>query len=637
MPADASNDTDRAGETPASNHTTSTRAQDRMLPAPAIRHQGGPNTGYTRQSAVTPSDHRRRYSFETQGSRSSGTNSDPFDQQQPLLTLARAPNASEKGLRTGVVSSIPARSSWSPPYRGHSSHDIDVGRRPGVPALAAVSMSGQKPAVRPCGPPDETLLECPQTVALNYQTICARLPDNATWYSPLEPQWAQLVACEACYEDKVRSSPFSERFVVLANSEVKHDDQVCQFGRPYLATALEHHGPAGDWQGFVSAASRRAHVAECRSKRRTYVRGRTWYRFRRRMTGLRICEACYLDRVASMPFAPEFQRLSHDELATLDEEQVICAFSVISISLAWGSAVVRNDYGIFCNAVKVIMQSHPCDAGGIKGVPWYTIEGGGSGFNVCQACYAGIICPYELGQFFILAQRDPEVRLLCDLHPTAPRFPLFVRKLAQAVNVADFSIFSLYAQRLCSIPICPRAQAKSDTPWYFLEDCAVCPECYETVVSHTALAGQIAVTYTRVRRPTLCGLYSMSMKRRWAAACTSGKIDEFVRFARHRLQVYGRTVPVMEHMLQAKSQQMKQALDYGVLSVSYDAGERHARTEGAGDGYLHGNAEVGWHHTWHGAESARLTSKMMEGILRAQRGDEWTTMAHLEEEWAEVE
>jgi hypothetical protein len=68
-----------------------------------------------------------------------------------------------------------------------------------------------------------------------------------------------------------------------------------------------------------------------------------------------------------------------------------------------------------------------------------------------------------MAPFFPLAARVPGLNLLCDLNPAAPRFLIFVQKLAQAVDVGDFSAFNNYVLGISGVPPCPRMNAQVDS------------------------------------------------------------------------------------------------------------------------------------------------------------------------------
>ncbi|KAI0022463.1 hypothetical protein F4780DRAFT_733027 [Xylariomycetidae sp. FL0641] len=448
----------------------------------------------------------------------------------------------------------------------------------------------------------------------------------------------EFAACEACYEDLLRGTCFAVQVPQLQSNQLgaKARSIACQAGQLYIRRALEYYMTSGDWDGFLAAIQGRLSAVSC-TKEAEGTRVQTWYRSRRPIRGLRVCDACFLDQIAYTPFEGEFTTMGNDEWGPTELRHRVCTFSIDAVNIAWASAVARRSFGIFWNAVVVILGSPKCRTRGTKGNPSYTIDDDRVNFNVCQACYAGVIAPFELGEFFVLAEQAEEEDTQCDLNTASPRFCLLARGIAHATNVGDFGIFRDYVRRLSTCPPCPRAQATSNETWYFIEDCAVCPECYEATVRGTVLAQSHRVVRLRIRFPVLCSVYSERMRREWARACSTGEISLFLEAARHRQQTYFRTVPAAEEIRRDKRQRMSVALDRGVMSAMHEAVDQHARTIGIGDGLLHGNNDLGWHRTWQGAESTRLTQVMQEEIGRVLSPEDWATISRLEREWAAVE
>ena len=103
------------------------------------------------------------------------------------------------------------------------------------------------------------------------------------------------------------------------------------------------------------------------------------------------------------------------------------------------------------------------------------------------------------------------------------------------------------------------------------------------------------------------------------------------------VRAYAQTISVAEKIKRLKLVRMKRAINLALLSVVYQVLEQHVLVAEADDEYLHGDATVGWHPTWYGAESARLIGLVYDGMANAQRSDEWRLIAPLESKWREFE
>ena len=136
-----------------------------------------------------------------------------------------------------------------------------------------------------------------------------------------------------------------------------------------------------------------------------------------------------------------------------------------------------------------------------------------------------------------------------------------------------------------------------------------------TVISDTSPAENFVLE--RRIDPNICSLYSPLMRRKWAEAHESGSFDEFLAYCRRRLGAYAQTISVAVKIKRLKLVRMKRVITLALLSVVYQVLERHVLVAEAGDEYLHGDATVGWHPTWYGAESARLIDLVCDGMANA--------------------
>ncbi|KAK8128903.1 hypothetical protein PG984_010011 [Apiospora sp. TS-2023a] len=265
------------------------------------------------------------------------------------------------------------------------------------------------------------------------------------WFTYDDEEMERVECCEACYEDRVADTAFADRFEEAASEPPDDlDSSKCILSIRYIQSALELFSKGDDWTGFLAAVKQRLRASECKGRMVTTA-STDWFTRFGQDEELWICEACFLDHVAMTDFRIHFTQTRDHNPPVATTAEFRCALSGGSVMVALEAALTRNDYGMFSNAIKAITSSKFCSPSGIRGGPWYTLQGGCANFQICQACYCGIIAPCEMGTFFDLADSqansDSMVRL-CDLNPAAPRFLSYVEKLAQVVDVGDFSAFA---------------------------------------------------------------------------------------------------------------------------------------------------------------------------------------------------
>ncbi|KAK8060780.1 hypothetical protein PG996_010710 [Apiospora saccharicola] len=265
------------------------------------------------------------------------------------------------------------------------------------------------------------------------------------WFTYDDEEMERVECCEACYEDRVADTAFADRFEEAASEPPDDlDSTKCILSIRYIQSALEFSSKGDDWISFLAAVKQRLRASECKGRMVTTC-NTDWFTPIGQDKELWICEACFLDHVAMTEFHVYFTQARNHKPPVATTAEFRCTLSAGSMMVAFEAALKRNDYGMFSNAVKAIRSSKFCSPSGIRGGPWYTLQGGCANFQICQACYCGIIAPCEMGNFFDLADSqansDSMVRL-CDLNPAAPRFLSYVEKIAQVVDVGDFNIFA---------------------------------------------------------------------------------------------------------------------------------------------------------------------------------------------------
>ncbi|KAK8867458.1 hypothetical protein PGQ11_006036 [Apiospora arundinis] len=396
------------------------------------------------------------------------------------------------------------------------------------------------------------------------------------WFSYVDEQIGRLDCCEACYEDRVLGTAFASRFEV-ASEPLNNDAEPrkCMLRYRSVQHSLETYARRNGWAAFLAAVRQRLRASNCRgelvtacSTDRIIQIGANKY--------LWVCESCFLDKVATTAFHGHFSRAGNH---TPDANgKFRCALASGPMVVALEAARIRNDYRVFKTAVKDITKSKFCSQSGIRGGPWYTLQGGCEGFQICQACYCGIIAPSEMGSFFDLADSqansDSMVRL-CDLNPASPRFLCYVEKLAQVVDIGDFSVFDRYVRRIVLVSTCPRRTTGNMRLWCVADGCTVCPECFETVAADTEFAHRFVIQCVRQPSPTICSLSSSGMRLKWAEACRDGSIEDFLTIARFRQEIYEQASSAINHIKRLHGSRFGQALADILFECSVIAKKGH--------------------------------------------------------------
>lgn len=436
----------------------------------------------------------------------------------------------------------------------------------------------------------------------NHRKAIADCPQVSDWEESQEDRpWVtydddgvgRLECCEACYEDRVADTAFADKFEEIASEAADDDDGngKCILSIRYIQCALDASARMDDWTGFLVAVRQRLRASECKG-RMVATCNTDWFTRVGQYEELWICEACFLDHVAMTDFHVHFAQASDHTPPVAATAQFRCALSAGSVLVALEAALLRNDYGMFSNAIKSITSSKFCSPSGIRGGPWYTLQGGCNNFQICQACYCGIIAPCEMGPFFDLADSqansDSMVRL-CDLNPAAPRFLSYVEKLAQVVDVGDFSMFSRYVRRVAEAKPCPRRSLSNEGLWCCLDECTVCPDCFEAVAANTVFAHRFTIRRLSESAPIVCSLSSSRMRHRWEEACRDGTIEEFVTFAKFRQDLYKEATSSIQQIKQRRGSRFGRALSKLLLEYRTAAENRKMLTAEE-DGPVKGNS-----------------------------------------------
>ncbi|KAH6610446.1 hypothetical protein Trco_000466 [Trichoderma cornu-damae] len=329
---------------------------------------------------------------------------------------------------------------------------------------------------------------CPgQTSTENTDRIPLVLTDNAV---------EGFVACEACYEDYIVGTGFQFNFRTCVEGISKWS---CDLSIPYILGVAVKMSKHNNWNGFTTAASRRLRLSACKGKQ---IRSDSveWYLPKDYdIDNFQVCETCYLDKLALTPFGGEFQRLSDDFYPAL----WCCGLADgnVSTALALGAALGRRDF----EAVEE--------------------------FNICEACYAGLIQTRGLDRFFQPSDGDSSTAYI-------------------------------------------KGYGKSR--WWGYPEAPFCQECFLDFVAHTPLAESLPMNGEHIEQTTLCQIWSPRMRGLWLEVCEAGEpgsedsdaaLEEFKACCVQRLEAYLATISEIEAIRAMQNIKRQTAFSQGLLSI----------------------------------------------------------------------
>ncbi|KAK5994316.1 hypothetical protein PT974_04789 [Cladobotryum mycophilum] len=474
--------------------------------------------------------------------------------------------------------------------------------------------------------------------------------EGIKWFGMANAEINGFISCEACYEDRVVGTSFEPRFT--AYQKQKQDEKwSCDLCVPYIARAVVEMAKRNDWSGFVAGAIRRLSSPACEGKD-VKCTDCTWYLPRQKIDNVRACEACYMDKLELTRFENEFEHwtpsVDVDSFITNLTSLWNCKLheSNLPMAFALANAIERRDWSVFRNASETICRLVSCTANGIIRGNWWTLAGGCNNFDICEACYVGILQTGQTAQFFEPVEHNPEETIVCDFCVTSPRFGQYVSKYAQSLDCGVFGYYDDFVRKFAPVLVCPGIGTREKARWWGYPEALFCEDCYLSFVANTPLGKLVPVKGELDNREQICQIWSRRMRTIWLEVCNAGApgstesnaaLAEFEAFGKKRLQVYINTVPRIKFIQKMKEIKMQNAMHQGLLSVMYNGMDGMAQVSGTMDGYFHGSSSLGWYATEHGATGAQMFNNMQAGFANANRVDEWMQMAQLESLWKEVE
>ncbi|PCG89830.1 Hypothetical protein PENO1_095210 [Penicillium occitanis (nom. inval.)] len=457
--------------------------------------------------------------------------------------------------------------------------------------------------------------------------------ENFVWFQPMDVNFAgKWGACGACYEDYIVASPYSSCFTTSPIIQPRGQLFECDMAWPFCQGMMA--GGGGDWHQIMSWVLYRRHLPRCNASSEVDVASRNWYRPRDPELGsLLVCEACYYDTIYNSEAGQHFD-LSRYQLP--QNSKAVCFVSGnIPLALALDETIHRKDWAVFQRAAHAFVRSPRCNKDGIQNGTWYSLLPAANQFNICQSCYACVFEARSAGHFLarVLPQIPGQARL-CNLNIGTAHALSMYRKLDQAIDRYDASIFSDFARRLSVVPACPRQHPVSERRWYSHHMFSCCPSCWiEADIGSTRLSSCFSPEI-QISSPLKCDFYSPRVRELWGIACAENDLPGFIRFMEKRLEIWKQTYPQIHqnlHMAQMNVSQQQSLF----LASSINTGS-NAAAAGAGMNGHYGNAQIGYgYETFAGAQGAMQFNDALS--MTSQNTLSFTSSVQLEMLWKSVE
>lgn len=476
--------------------------------------------------------------------------------------------------------------------------------------------------------------------------------DGIRYYGMRDDSISGFIACEVCFEDRIAGTSFEQQFQPYPVEQGKNDTWVCDVSIIYVQKALVRFSARKDWRGFVEGATRRFKLAACEGKEQARADSGNWYTTRQTMDNFQVCEACYMDKVELDLFSGEFEQLpgsvDFDQYIEFLRQRWTCSLTSSSLPMifALDAAENKQDFATFHKSAAVIAKLVPCTKYGIIRGNWWTVTGGDKDFDLCEACYTGIMMPDGLDKFLKPKQHGPEETIVCDFCPAAPRFGEYLNKFAETLDRGIFSCYADYIRDFAGVTACPGRESLAKSKWWGYGEALFCEDCHLRFVRHTSLSDHMPLQAEYDERAQICQIWSPRMRSMWRAACDAGapgsaesdaELLRFRAFGTKRLEVWLQTVPRILFIRGMKDIKMMQAMQQGQLSLMYSGMNSISAISGTDDGSRYGSNSLGWYETENGATGAQMFQNMQTGMADANRGDEWMQIFQLELVWKEVE
>ncbi|RAO69042.1 uncharacterized protein BHQ10_005054 [Talaromyces amestolkiae] len=474
---------------------------------------------------------------------------------------------------------------------------------------------------------------------------------GSTWYGMVNGDVDGFMICEGCYVDNVLGTTFQNKFTTYS-SEWESDTWACDLRFAFTSRALRTYTKLNDWNSFVFAAEQRHGLLECTGDE-VYANSNTWFYPRHRpISNMRICAACCMDHWALTQFDEEFQQeyrgppVGSAEYMLFMTERWRCHVGInLPVLMTIQEAKAENNFNIFTEAIKVILESPSCSENGMTEGEGWTLLGGCEGFTICYPCYSGII--WSTGLFIDFFERIswPKDNVkICSFNTSAPRFELVLNKLHESLDRQDFSFFSSFVKQFSSLPVCPRNTVYIGRPWWGYPQARCCAECWVDWLSHTPLAMTMPLRGAVFEEGAICQMWSPRLRTLWLSVCAEGEpgsakseaaVTKFCEIARGREEIFWKTIPAIKRLRSLKYAENLNIQVQAMASVNYAGMKSLSVVSGMTDGNRYGNGSIGWYDTTSGAAAAQARNSMNQSMRAVSSRD--AELYRLQASWREVE
>ncbi|XWX00374.1 hypothetical protein V2A60_008394 [Cordyceps javanica] len=429
--------------------------------------------------------------------------------------------------------------------------------------------------------------------------------DKFSWFQLADPSFAgRFGACNACYEDHVLASPFSEHF---ASSPVQQpEDQTfeCDVAREF-GHKLLGGGGAGDWAQIRDWLLFRKSLPRCTEVAETDSASRRWHRLRPPEFGsLLTCEACYYDAVHGTVAADHFEAAP---LVLQPNSAVVCMVGGhIPLRVVFDEAKRVKDWSVFHRAAQVVVRSPPCRKEGTQSPVWYSLIPAAAEIDVCPACHACFFQALGAGHILQPKHVPPGQLRLCNMNLAAPHVAPIYRRLDMAIDSGNFPPFATFFKLAMEVPPCPGNKPAAGLRWHTHDLFSCCPSCWLTApIQGSQLSGCFSEE-TTVSSLLKCDFYSVRVRDLWRVACIENDLAGFQGFMKKRLEIWQQTYPAIQQHLEVMKMNMQRQATLMMASViNTGANNIVAASAPVGMHGHYGNSSIGYgYETMAGAQGA---------------------------------
>lgn len=349
-------------------------------------------------------------------------------------------------------------------------------------------------------------------------------------------------ACHACYADFLSASSFADEIPRETIRQPPTQLALCDVGNAF---ARRMASEAGDYDEFLDALCRRSRTARCTGPQPADA-GRVWFRPRDlRARGLAVCEECFLDAAGGTQYETLFEEAGPPSGRAVRA----CGFGLFpALAVNFGLMMEFREPRLFLSAVEAVLSNPACDAAGIAPHAPYCALPSVQNFAICAPCVASLVTPIRVLDTHLVQGTAPLPEgTICALNAANPRVEQYIKKISEAAEKGEPSIFLSTASYLSTSPPCPRSTpTDGQHRWTGTGEFSACEDCARDVVLPSPLA--VFMTYREAGVPGArkCDFYSARVRGFWGQASRAGDLrgalSDFGAIMRHREAVYRKMV-----------------------------------------------------------------------------------------------